>query len=54
MRRNLGVIIMAIKKASGHMVFNPLPETVLEAGDTLIAVGHRQQTDQLDKLAAGG
>jgi voltage-gated potassium channel len=53
LRRDLGVIIVAIKKATGHMVFNPPPETVLEPGDTLIAVGHRQQLEQLDRLASG-
>lgn len=53
LRRDLGVIVVAIKKSPGHMVFNPSPQTVLEQGDTLIAVGHRQQLDQLEKLASG-
>ena len=53
LRRDLGVIIVAIKKASGHMVFNPPPPTVLEAGDTLIALGPRRQMDRLERLADG-
>ena len=33
------------------MVFNPEPATVLEPGDLLITLGHRQQLDRLEKLA---
>jgi voltage-gated potassium channel len=47
----LKIIIVAIKKAPGHMIFNPAPETLIEAGDILVAIGHREHLDQLDKLA---
>jgi voltage-gated potassium channel len=47
----LGIIVVAIKKASGHLVSNPQGDAVMEPGDTLIAIGHRQQLDQLEKLA---
>lgn len=50
-RQDLGIIIVAIKKPEGRMVFNPAPSTVLEAGDLLITLGHRQQLDRLEKLA---
>jgi voltage-gated potassium channel len=50
-RSNLKIIIVAIKKAPGHMIFNPAPETLIEAGDILVAIGHREHLDQLDKLA---
>jgi voltage-gated potassium channel len=53
LRQNLGIMIMAIKKASGEMVYNPPPQTLLEAGDILITLGHRQQLDELEKLANG-
>ena len=33
------------------MLFNPAPQTVIEAGDLLIALGHRQQLDRLEQLA---
>jgi voltage-gated potassium channel len=52
-RRDLGVIVVAIKKASGHMVYNPPAETVVEVGDILIAVGNQQQLAELDRLASG-
>jgi voltage-gated potassium channel len=53
-RQDFGIILVAIKKPSGKMLFNPSSETVLAAGDVLITLGHRQQLDQLDKLASGG
>lgn len=51
LRIDLKVIIVAIKKKGGHMLFNPPPETVLEPGDTLVAIGHREQLSQLELLA---
>ena len=53
LRQALGIILVAIKKKSGEMIFNPAPEAVLEANDILITLGHRQQLDQLQKLASG-
>jgi voltage-gated potassium channel len=51
-RSELGIIIVAIKKPGG-MVFNPAPEALLEAGDVLITLGHRQQLDRLQEMARG-
>ncbi len=51
LRKDLGIIIVAIKKASGRMIFNPPPETTLEVGDILIAMGDRRHLDRLDGLA---
>jgi voltage-gated potassium channel len=51
LRQDLGVIVVAIKKPRGHLVSNPAGETVMEPGDTLIALGSRQTLDQLEKLA---
>jgi len=50
-RSELGIIIVGIKKPDGKMLFNPNPDTVLEAGDVLITLGHRQQLDRLETLA---
>ena len=47
----LGIIIVAIKRHDGRMLFNPDPETELGISDVLIALGHRQQLDQLEKMA---
>jgi voltage-gated potassium channel len=51
LRQNLGVIVVAIKKSNGHMVANPPGEAIMEAGDTLIALGARQSLDKLEDLA---
>jgi voltage-gated potassium channel len=52
-RQDLGIIIVAIKKTSGDMLFNPTSDTLMEAGDTLITLGPRPQLDQLEGLAQG-
>jgi voltage-gated potassium channel len=51
LRQDLGVIVVAIKKSSGHLVSNPAGETIMEAGDTLIALGARQSLDHLEGMA---
>ncbi|MSQ93637.1 MAG: potassium channel protein [Gemmataceae bacterium] len=45
------VVIVAIKKKAGHMQFNPASETVLDAGDILVAMGSRDHLSALSKLA---
>jgi voltage-gated potassium channel len=50
-RQDLGLIILAIKKGSGQMLYNPPGDAVMDVGDTLIALGHRAQLDQLEQLA---
>lgn len=48
-RKDLDVIIVAIRKKEGEMKFNPSSQTRIKAGDTLIALG---KSDDLRKLAA--
>jgi voltage-gated potassium channel len=50
-RKEMGVIIVAIKKAAGHMVFNPPGDALMEPGDLLITLGNRTQLDQLEQMA---
>ncbi len=47
LRQTYDVIIFAIKKESGEMVFNPGPSYVIEAGDVLICMGDREQVSRL-------
>ena len=47
-RQNFNLIIIAIKKSSGEMIFAPHFETLLEACDTLILMG---KTDDLTAFA---
>jgi voltage-gated potassium channel len=42
LRQDYGVIIVAIKKLSGEMVFNPIPTEKLEAGDVIVVLGKRE------------
>lgn len=50
-RQDLGVIIVAIKKPNGPMLYNPPGDAVVHSGDVLIALGHRQQLDQLQEFS---
>jgi voltage-gated potassium channel len=45
------IIIVAIKKKTGHMQFNPAPETILEVDDILVAMGSREHLSTLERLA---
>lgn len=49
-RQELGLIIVAIQKASGEMLFNPLPEARIEVGDTLIAMGDPVNLRKLEQM----
>ncbi len=49
--RELGVIVVAIKRASGDMRFNPTHSTVIKPGDTLIVIGEVQNIKRLENLA---
>jgi len=46
-RNNYGVIIVAIKKTDGDMVFNPVASTSLAEGDILIAMGEKSGLHKL-------
>jgi voltage-gated potassium channel len=46
-RRDFGVIMVAIKKASGTMVFNPLPTEKLVGGDVAVVIGKREELERL-------
>ncbi len=46
-RQRLDLIIVAIKRLDGTMLFNPQPDTVILQGDTLIALGSKANLDKL-------
>jgi len=46
-RQAYGVIVLALKKAAGTMMFNPDAKMKLEGGDVLIAIGERAQLKRI-------
>ncbi|MBA4348432.1 MAG: potassium channel protein [Thermodesulfovibrio sp.] len=49
--RELGVIIVAIKRATGEMRFNPTFRSTIKSGDTLIALGEITKLKILEDLS---
>ncbi len=49
-RQKLDLILVAIKRADGEMLFNPSHDTAILAGDTLIALGLRKNLDALEAM----
>lgn len=49
-RQDLDVLIIAIKKSDGHMEFNPKPDSLIQAGDTIITVGQESKLKELECL----
>lgn len=49
-RKELGLIIIAIQKASGEMLYNPSSEARIEIGDTLIAMGDPKNLNKLENI----
>jgi voltage-gated potassium channel len=52
-RQNWNIIVVAIKKGDGHMVFNPASTEVIEAGDRLIILGDTNSLAQMEESASG-
>lgn len=51
LRKDLNLIILAIKGATGAMAFNPSFETEIKAGDTLVVLGHRPELKKFKMIA---
>ena len=43
LRQDFGVIIVAIKKISGEMIFNPGPGEGFDAGDVIVVIGEKEK-----------
>ena len=52
LRKEVGVIVMAIRRESGEMVFNPPAETAVQGGDYLIVMGRPGNLRTLETLLA--
>jgi len=51
-RSELGIIVLAIEKKDGKMLFNPPPGEIIEGGDKLITIGTPDQTEKLVEMAS--
>ncbi len=52
-RQRYGLIIVAVKKDSGKMIFNPLANYVIEKGDKLIAMGEDDNIAKFSGICVG-
>jgi len=52
LRREVGVIVMAIRRRDGQMLFNPAAETTVQGGDFLIVMGRMENLRTLESLLA--
>ena len=50
LRQDYGVIIVAIKKESDEMVFNPMPEERLDSGDVIVCIGKKENLEGMNDI----
>lgn len=50
--RDLGIIIVAIRRSTGEMKFNPTSRNIIETDDTLIALGEIPKLTMLEEMSA--
>jgi voltage-gated potassium channel len=50
-RRDFGIIIVAIKKPDNRMIFNPAPSEILEAEDVIVAIGKKNDLTKMQKIS---
>ncbi len=53
LRTQLNIIIVAIKKKDGRMVFNPSSEAEIVSGDILISLGSKEDLQRLEEIGRG-
>ena len=52
-RHRFGLIVAAVKKASGKMIFNPLATYPIERGDELIVMGEDDNVRRMSRVCLG-
>jgi voltage-gated potassium channel len=50
LRQDFGVIIVAIKKQSGNMIFNPTPSERLEENDVIVVIGKNEEMERMNAI----
>jgi voltage-gated potassium channel len=51
-RHRYGLIIVAVKKDAGQMIFNPLANYIISKGDKLIALGEDKNVSRFARVCA--
>jgi voltage-gated potassium channel len=51
LRDTVGITVLAVRRADGHMLVNPHSDVELQIGDTLIALGARSDLDRAEQAA---
>jgi voltage-gated potassium channel len=52
-RKEMDVIVVGVRGSDAGMRFNPHPDLALDAGDTLVVLGHQENLKRLTRLAEG-
>jgi voltage-gated potassium channel len=53
LRRDVGVIVLAIRRGPQTMEFNPSADAVLKAGDSLVVMGEPAGLRKLERMLGG-
>ena len=53
LRREIGVIVLGIRRVNGAMEFNPTADAVIHAGDHLIVMGEPHALRRLESMLIG-
>jgi voltage-gated potassium channel len=50
LRQDFGVIIVAIKKVTNEMIYNPMPSEILDAGDVIVVIGKKDGLRRMEDV----
>jgi voltage-gated potassium channel len=50
-RASHNVIVIAIKRTKGDMIFNPAADTMIQEGDALVVIGSHENLEALERMA---
>ena len=51
LRQGMDIIVLAVQRVDGEVLFNPTADTVLRLGDTLIAMGDQKSLGEFERRA---
>jgi voltage-gated potassium channel len=53
-RQDYNLIVVAIKRVDGKMIYNPAPQELLHADDIIVVIGPRENLDKFVEQLYGG